>query len=280
VTPWLGRLGAVAIAASFALTGHAATAALRAPAGTALGAHALAAAFWFGSLVALHAVLTRDAAQAGAALRRFSGVAAVVVAILALAGALFAALQLRSLAALAASPYGRLVLLKVALFAALLGLAAANRFVLMPRLARGAAGAGAALRRVIAAEAVLVVAVLAATAALVQTSPHGGAVSRTLQARGYAAALTLAPARPGRNALSVVLQQPDGRPVDPAAVEASVSHPAGGIEAITRPLRRVAPGRYTVEALDLPLAGAWRIEIRARLDDFEQVRWTTDVDLR
>jgi len=288
-------LGAAAGVASLALTGHAAAAGSRAWAGAALAAHALAAAFWLGSLVALHAVLRRDASRSAEALWRFSRLATGMVALLAAAGVALAAFQLRALESLAATPYGRLVLFKAALFAALLALAAINRFVLMPRLAHGAPQATRALTRVVGLEVALVLAVLGVTAVLVQTSPRGepgldapGAatafaaapVSKTLAAAGgRTATLTLAPARPGRNTLAVELRGADGRALDPAAVDVSISHPAAGIEPLQRAMRRTAAGRWVHEGTEWALGGTWRVEIRARLDDFEDARWSTEVDV-
>ena len=273
-------LGALACVASLPLTGHAAAAQPRWLAGAAIGVHGLAAAFWFGSLLALHVLLRRDVTQALPALQRFSRLGAGGVAVLLAAGVGFAALQLHSLADLTQSSYGRLMLLKAALLAALIALAAINRFVLMPRLSRGAGDALAKLRRTIAAEIAMVIAVLAATAVLVQTPPHRGPLSRSLEAGGRHATLTLDPGRAGRNAITAVLADAQGRALDVAAVEIDLSNPGAGIEPMRRTMQRVAAGRYQHEGGELAFAGTWQLEIRARIDDFERVSWSTRLDLR
>ena len=73
----------------------------------------------------------------------------MAVACLLLAGVMLAALQVRTPAALIATDYGRLLLLKLALVALLLGLGALNRLVLTPALERRAeAASGCAARSV------------------------------------------------------------------------------------------------------------------------------------
>ena len=117
--------------------------------------HLVAAAAWVGALVPLALVLgvaTDDGgpsalAVARAATLRFStlGIASVgtvlatgIVNTFALAG---------SLAALFGTGYGRLLLVKIVLFLAMLAIAAVNRMRLTPRLIAGGVAAGPALRQ-------------------------------------------------------------------------------------------------------------------------------------
>ena len=124
------------------------------------------AAFWFGALQALRALRRRLAPPALASLlQRFSACAVWLVPLLGLAGLALAVTLLPDMAALQ-SPYGRLLCLKAVLFAALLGLAAFNRARLVPALLRGQPGASAALGRTLAAEVLLITAVLITTAVL------------------------------------------------------------------------------------------------------------------
>lgn len=162
---------------SFAWTGHAAAGegsmGLLRQAADAV--HMLAAALWLGALPALAVLVLRPPAEAGTAhdaLARFSGLGGWVVAVLVATGLVNSAFLVgpRQAAHLADSPYGRVLLVKLGLFALMLALAAANRFVLTPRLgAAGASGAGPALARLrasLACETLLGLAVLAAVSAL------------------------------------------------------------------------------------------------------------------
>ena len=108
--------------------------------------HLLAAAVWIGGLVSLVLLLSvtrRDPTEAGVsfardATHRFStmGIAAVVVVFA--TGIVNAWILVGSWHGLIVTGYGRLLMLKTTLFAAMLLMAAANRFWLTPRLALAA----------------------------------------------------------------------------------------------------------------------------------------------
>jgi putative copper resistance protein D len=104
-------------------------------------AHLLAAGAWLGGLLALAALLARADADVGRLLLRFSGVGYAALATLVLSGAANAWFLVGSTERLIATAYGRLLLAKIALFLAMAGLAAANRFWITPRLAASPADA-------------------------------------------------------------------------------------------------------------------------------------------
>jgi len=142
IAQWLGLGAALGLAASIAWTGHA---------GSTLGAagylhlaadalHLIAAAAWIGGLVSLipfltvarrseSPSLTHDAAE------RFSTLGIVSVATLLLTGIVNATILVGSPRGLIVTDYGRLLLLKLGLFAAMFAFAAINRLSLTPRLA-------------------------------------------------------------------------------------------------------------------------------------------------
>jgi putative copper resistance protein D len=103
-------------------------------------AHLLAAGAWIGGLVPLFAYIGDSAGQHGQlaelrrALRRFSFVGTSSVVVLLMSGALSTYFLTDELRALFGTDYGALIQLKFLLFVALLGLAATNRFALVPRL--------------------------------------------------------------------------------------------------------------------------------------------------
>lgn len=159
----LAGLGAVALA-SFAWTGHGA--ATEGPSGGLHLAsdllHLLAAGVWLGALAALALMLSPqrtprdpDALHAlHGALAGFSGIGSAVVAVLLATGLVNSWFLVgpAGISRMGASPYGLLLIAKLVLFLAMLGLAAANRFRHTPTLAAALAGdapgpALAALRR-------------------------------------------------------------------------------------------------------------------------------------
>jgi len=157
-------LGAGLIVVSFVSMGHTRTHAGSWWLGALLALHIATAAFWFGALLPLVLILRRDmAAEARRVLDRFSNLAVVAVPILFVAGGVLATALIGSVERIA-TPYGRIVALKLVLFFALLCLAAANRYRWVPRLAEDRGRER--LRRSIVAEIVLLLGVVGATATL------------------------------------------------------------------------------------------------------------------
>ena len=98
--------------------------------------HLLAAGAWFGGLIALGYVLRTATPDTKAVLHRFSGMGYAAVAALVGSGLINGWFLVGSFVNLFAQPYGQLLLVKIMLFAAMLSLALANRFWLMPALSR------------------------------------------------------------------------------------------------------------------------------------------------
>jgi copper resistance protein D len=105
--------------------------------------HLLAAAIWIGGLVSLVLLLSvsrNDQTDAGVsfardAAQRFSTMGVAIVVVVLATGIINAWILVGSLQALIITDYGRLLMLKVALFGVMLLMAAVNRFWLTPRLA-------------------------------------------------------------------------------------------------------------------------------------------------
>jgi putative copper export protein len=157
-------LGGVMAVGGFLITGHTSTHALRAVLGPLLALHLLVVAFWFGALVPLALVIRLESrAAATGVLKRFSVIAGWLVPLILVAGLAMAWLLTGTLKVLG-EPYGELLIAKLAGFGLLMVLAALNRWRLTPAYAE--ARSEASLRRSLAAEYVLIVAVLSVTAVL------------------------------------------------------------------------------------------------------------------
>jgi putative copper resistance protein D len=145
---WRRRAGALLLGAGFvgllASSGHAGATGgvLGAVHWTADALHLIAAAAWLGGLVPLVLLLAaasragnETAAQiADRATRRFSVLGIVAVATIVATGGVNAVVLVGGLPALVASDYGRVLLIKIAVFAIMLALAADNRLGLSPRI--------------------------------------------------------------------------------------------------------------------------------------------------
>ena len=158
--------GGTLIAASFAFMGHTAAHDQRWYLASLLIVHLLIVAFWFGALWPLHlASRYEELAVNGVIIERFSKIATWLVPVIFLAGLALSVALLPDLASLR-KPYGLLLLAKVAGFAALMALAALNKWRLGPAIAKGSAGALVSFRRSVFVEWLLIAAVLAVTAVM------------------------------------------------------------------------------------------------------------------
>lgn len=162
-TPW-GLIGAVICIGGFMLTGHTHASVWRRLLAPLLALHLAIIAFWFGSLLPLAFVVSRESlATATRLINRFSMIAGRLVPLILLAGILMAWLLAGSYAVLR-KPYGEILIAKTAGFLLLMLLASYNKFRLAPRLAQEMTRS--ALRSSMIAEFVVIVAVLSATAVL------------------------------------------------------------------------------------------------------------------
>lgn len=135
----------------------------------ALGLHIVAAGLWLGALLPLLVTCALLPAQAGAIARRFTPLGLACVLTLALTSLMQVQALLGTLAATLGTSYGRLALLKLVLFAVLLAVASANRFRFVPQAEAGGSPRG--LRRSLALETGLGLAMVAAAAALASQPP-------------------------------------------------------------------------------------------------------------
>ena len=145
--------------------------------------HLLAAGLWLGGLLPLTWLLRRASVRqdtAGIALtrdaiRHFSQMGYVAVAVIALTGAINSLLLVGSLGAIFGTPYGRLLALKILLFLVMVIVALINRFRLAPRISHDAV-ALSVFYRTIGVEQGLGLCILALVSVLGTWPPaiHGG----------------------------------------------------------------------------------------------------------
>jgi copper resistance protein D len=154
---WSGLASALGLVAAIAWTGHAGSGAgelgILQLAADVL--HLIAAAAWLGGLVSLAFLLAAACRQdalawasvARDATRRFSALGIVSVGIILATGMVNSWILVGSLHALTVTEYGRLLMLKIVLFAAMLLIAGVNRFWLTPQLALRSGSLPRALRQ-------------------------------------------------------------------------------------------------------------------------------------
>jgi copper transport protein len=281
------RLQAVATGASLALlaaptlAGHAFRAASVRPLSVAADlVHVVAAAFWVGGLLQLAVVLSTGG-DPGAA-RRFSRLALPAVALIALSGLARALVELTSVSQLWSTGYGRTLLVKTALLASLIVLAAFSRHWIgsAMRLLRTVSAELAVLTLVVGAVAVLTTLrpgrdanaeppAVAAAEVAPAPAPPAGSVTFARESGRLAVALAVRPARPLRLVATII--GPSGRGVDGLDVELRAANAGRRATASARPcghgcyaasLRVSQPRVFKVEigrtrTVAFPVTGAW-----------------------
>jgi copper transport protein len=205
----------------------------------------------------------------------------------------------RSTAALTGTTYGRLLVVKVALFTAMVVLAALSRRwvqaryrVPAMRLSPGPGAAAAApdagtvsqLRRTVGAETMVAAAVLAVTALLVSAEPARSALARPfsteLRTNQILVDLTVAPAKAGPADLHFYTLSPAGAVQDVAELDVSLRLPGKDVGPLVVPVQRAGPGHFSAYGFEIPLRGRWELDVVARLTEIDQVRATTTVPVR
>lgn len=298
-----GVLG-IGIVLTYAASGHAESEDPRWLTMTSYAAHLAAMATWLGGLVyLLVAVLPRaEPGELRRVLPVFSRTAMGCVAVLAVSGAYQAWLGIGTVDAITSTRYGQLVLVKVALFLCILGLANLSRVVVQRRYVRTVAYAMtdppvdvatppaevvtpqiARIRRGILAELAIGVAVLAVTSVLVAEPPGRAALAadrtkaRSAQVAlggGRSATVTLDPGRHGPVTVTVSLS-PGAKPQQ---LGATAALPDKQLGPIAIPLR-ARGAEYSASGVVLPSAGRWTITLTVRTSEFDSVVADTTIRL-
>lgn len=283
----LSGLALVSAGLALAASGHASAAHPQWLTRPAVFLHALGIAFWAGALLPLGVVLARRGPEAAVILHRFSRMIPFAIVPLIAAGVLVAIVQVQSLDALWTTGYGRILAIKLALLVILFAFAAANRFWLTQRAERGEAKAIDRLRRSIALEIILVLAILAVAAAWRFTPPPralavaaAAPVSLHIHTQKAMADLTITPGRAGPAAASIAIMTGDFGPLDAKELTLVLSNPDAGIEQIRRPATKLADGTWRVDGLNLPLPGRWSVRIDILVSDFELVKLEDRIEIR
>lgn len=159
-------LGSILVTSSFALVGHATKDQMIL--GTLITLHLLAVSYWLGGLYPLYKLSDQSdsLSSAGETAHKFGKQAAIIVPILIVFGLAFAIYLVGSPIKLLGTEYGLILMTKVIVVALLLGLAALNKFRIVPMLLEGQQSAAHHLRTSIRLEFLAFILIFAITAVL------------------------------------------------------------------------------------------------------------------
>jgi putative copper resistance protein D len=247
--------------------------------------HLLAAGAWLGGLPPLATLLAaawrgkepRWATVTALAVQRFSLLGVISVSTLLASGITNSWYEVGTLNNLFATSYGQLVLIKIGLFAAMIGLASINRFYLTPRLAT--AGTVRRLYHSSLAEtglgfaAVIVVGFLGAMAPASHMHHNAaipeGAAFVHIHSNAGMADVTIMPGRVGTARATIRLWNEEFKPLaaEQLTFGLMLRAPGTGSKLIIRSPAQDQDGSWTVDRLELPQAGNWTVTIDATLVD-------------
>jgi copper transport protein len=273
-----GALACVGFA--LASSGHAATAGLQPLSRPAVFLHGVCIAFWIGALIPLTAIV-RDPARGDGELARFSRLIPIPLAVLLATGAYLAWAQLDRPDALWTTSYGEVLSGKLAAVLVLLGLAAANRYVLVPRLKARRPGSAGPLAAAIAGESVIALAILGTVAvwrftppprALIAAEPtsihfHGGKAMVQIEVE---------PVRARGAEMTIAVLDAEFHPLAVKGVTISISNPKAGIEPVRRNADSLDASNWHIDDLRIPIAGRWTLRVDILISDFEKVTLEDD----
>jgi copper transport protein len=260
-------------------SGHAAQTAPR-PLSIALDwLHLAAGSLWLGGLIGLLVLWrslpgSRRLAGLAICVPRFSNVAFLSVLVLIGSGTGAALIHLPTLGSLWQTSYGKAVLVKVALLAGALLLAAVNLLRTRPALRRAGAGDGAArlLRGLVGGEAVLVAATLFAAAVLSSLAPPAkalahlgspnartgpGPVASVVTMNGYRLEVRVDPNKVGVANDFAVRVLRGGKPVSGLGVTATFTMLDMEMPTLSYDLPERSAGLYERSAPALVMVGRW-----------------------
>jgi putative copper resistance protein D len=306
-TSWL-EAAAVVLAAAFAgalaWSGHAAGGlgdeAIVHPTADVL--HLIAAAAWVGALlplIVLFAAAGADdtsLAMARTATTRFSILGIVSVGTLLATGIVNTYYLAGSVPALLHTDYGRLLLIKIALFVVMVAIAAVNRFQLTPQLLQQASIAASrdALRRLRrnAAIEVLAGAMVVAIVAALGTMPP--AIHAAHQHPTYGAVpadatfvhihmvegmadVTIKPGRTGRARATIRLWNEDFEALEARQVSLTLTAPTAAGNSTPRPAGQGRDGAWEVDGIELSEPGNWTVSVDVVLDGNKHLTLTAPI---
>jgi copper transport protein len=252
--------------------------------------HVLAVSAWLGGIAVLVLVLrtaTRSVPEAertpllATVVGRFSALATIALPVLWLTGAAQAIVEVRTFPHLLDTGFGRAVLIKVVLAAAIAALGNANRSRNLPALKRAAAGAspgraGVNLRQALRAEFALGLGALAATGALSGYAPSiassSGPFANDVSFGPIRAEVTIDPAKAGPNEAHLYLfDRRTGAPFTRTKqLTITAGLPRHGIAPIPLSAHVAGPGHYVIDGATFAAGGDWTVTLTDRVSAFDQ----------
>lgn len=266
--------------------GHALVGPLPAISGLSTVFHLIGAGAWIGGLAVFSIAILRNSAVSDAHARdasvRYSQLATWSVMAIVASGLFGSWRQLGGRDAATSTTFGRLVMAKLGLVAVLLIVGALNRRTVQS--AENAASIRRTLTKSVLLETAVALVVVVVTALLVNAAPGREVVARpvtfTITTESGPIDTTIEPARQGRNEIHLYALQADGLPLEIREMTATAQLPSAGVAPIALRLVRAGTNHFQAVDADLPIRGDWRIDVRMRVDEFEEATGSASFTVR
>lgn len=248
-------------------------------------AHLVVGALWAGGILGMWRYLryttpNMSAHHAVVVVNRFSAFALGSVILLIISGGLMALLTLESLADILHTGYGQTLLIKAAVVAVVIVLAAWNRLRLLPVLEKQTSSTDrwTSLHRILGYEAILLVGVIALTGILTNQAPQREASSGgsaqvldiDIESQGLHATGQFEPGLTGDNTLTFELTY-DGQQIAPEEVSVEAHLQTQDLGPFIDEPEVSEHGDY-VANITTPAEGEWEVWVLVRVDTFTQPR--------
>lgn len=285
----VSALAAAALAGgALAVSGHASIAPPQWLARPSVWLHGVAVVLWVGALLPLGRGLRQGQSGDGSTLARFSSAIPWVLVALVVSGAVLVVLQLDHPRSLVTTPYGWILLGKLALVALLIALGAFNRYCLTAGALRGQATCHSRMRRVIMCEVVLVASVLMLVALWRFTPPPRSlapappvtTIASHLHSAEASAEIEFQPgAGNAGGTLRLRLFDSNGSALAAQEVHVAFSSEKAGLERLGFTAQPGTDGDWRVPELNLPALPEWNVEVEVLVSDFERTRISGEVSM-
>lgn len=233
-------------------------------------AHVLGVATWVGGLAALTFLLLRRAElPVSEPVGRFSRMAGWALLVVGATGAANTVLHLGGFGQLTDTGWGRLAVLKAALFASIAGVGYLARSRALPKLSDGEPGTRRAFARLAGVELLLMVAAFGVATQMASGVPADAEAASRVQSIATTFGdgqlnVTVEPARTGDNVVHIYVLDRNGI-ADKSARGATLSLEQGG-RSIQPRVFVSGPGHWSAFDLVVPTKGEWIIRVSAATD--------------
>lgn len=273
------------------LSGHASTGKYVVLAFTADAFHVLAASAWLGGLLVLPILLSRkDGLQISL---RFSKLALISVVTIAITGLFAWWRQVGSIVATRETWFGQLINIKVILLLATIFIAWFSRKQVRSLLKGDKGGSKQKLMKLVYLESILLIFVMVATSIVVSAVPARDAialpVTKQLSAETSTMEIVIDPAKAGPVDIHMYVLQKNGLPyvfdesvntLSKPAVTATLFNEKHDIGPLPIAIRFLGGNHFISAGTSIPFSGDWTVEIKMRIDEFDEESFTTNIKVR